>query len=155
MRIERVTEHDLEALLPLVRSYCDFYRVSPADEALHALARTLIDDPVHEGVQLLARDEAGAAVGFATVYWTWDTLLGERIGVMHDLFVAPAARGSGLAEDLIAACRAECRSRGAARLTWQTARDNHRAQAVYERVGAERDEWLDYSLPAGDDGVGE
>lgn len=155
MLIERVTEHDLDALLPLVRSYCDFYRVSPSDDALHALARTLIADPVHEGVQLLARDDAGTAAGFATVYWTWDTLLAARIGVMHDLFVAPAARGGGLAEGLIEACRAECHRRGAARLTWQTARDNQRARAVYERVGAQRDEWLDYSLPTGDGGAGE
>jgi RimJ/RimL family protein N-acetyltransferase len=30
---------------------------------------------------------------------------------------------------------------------WQTASDNRRAQRVYERVGAERDDrWLDYSL---------
>jgi len=27
--------------------------------------------------------------------------------------------------------------------------DNLRAQAVYERVGAKRSEWLDYSLDAG------
>ena len=32
--------------------------------------------------------------------------------------------------------------------SWQTARDNQRAQAVYERVGARRSEWLDYSLDA-------
>ena len=35
----------------------------------------------------------------------------------------------------------------AARVVWQTARDNHRAQAVYARVGATRDDrWLDYDL---------
>ena len=34
----------------------------------------------------------------------------------------------------------------ARRLGWQTAKDNHRAQAVYERVGGRREEWLDYSL---------
>jgi len=38
-------------------------------------------------------------------------------------------------------------SRGAALLAWQTAPDNHRAQAVYERVGGRRSQWLDYDLP--------
>jgi GNAT superfamily N-acetyltransferase len=98
-------------------------------------------------VQLLAHDEGGTAVGFATVYWTWDTLGAARRGVMHDLFVAPGARGGGIADALIEACVDECRRHGAATLVWQTARDNMRAQRVYDRLGATRDDdWLDYSL---------
>jgi len=145
--ITRVGEPDLEALLPLMRGYCDFYDVSPSDEALLALSRALIADPEREGVQLIARDASGRAVGFATVYWSWQTLAASRLGVMNDLFVAPEARGSGLAERLIAACRERCADHGATELAWQTAKDNLRAQAVYERVGGRRAEWLDYSLP--------
>jgi GNAT superfamily N-acetyltransferase len=85
-------------------------------------------------------------VGFATVYWTWDTLIAARVGIMHDLFVVPAARGTGAADLLIHACVDECRRHGAAKLGWQTARDNKRAQRVYERLGATRDEWVDYWL---------
>ena len=68
---------------------------------------------------------------------------------MNDLFVAEVARGQGLAERLIEGCRAECARRGARRLTWQTAPDNARAQAVYDRVGGKRERWVDYWLPAG------
>jgi len=149
--ITRVGEADLEALLPLMRGYCDFYEVSPSDEALLALSRALIADPEREGVQLIARGVGGdgvpRAVGFATVYWSWQTLAASRLGVMNDLFVASEARGSGLAERLIAACRERCGEHGATELAWQTAKDNLRAQAVYERVGGRRAEWLDYSLP--------
>jgi len=140
-------EDDLEALLPLMRAYCDFYEVSPSDDALLALSRALIADREREGVQLIARDAGGRAVGFATLYWTWQTLGAARLGVMNDLFVAPEARGRGLAERLIAACHERCAEHGARELAWQTAKDNHRAQAVYERVGGRRAEWLDYSLP--------
>jgi GNAT superfamily N-acetyltransferase len=142
----RVAEPDLAELLPLLRAYCDFYGVAPDDEALLAISRALIADPDREGIQLLARDDGSDAVGFATVYWSWDTLIGARTGIMHDLFVAPTARGTGVADVLIGACIEECRRHGAARLAWQTAGDNMRAQAVYERVGASRDEWVDYSL---------
>jgi GNAT superfamily N-acetyltransferase len=148
--IETVTEDDLPDLLPLMRGYCDFYEVDPSDEALLALARTLIADPEQQGLQLIARDdEDGRAVGFATIFWTWSTLSADRLGVMNDLFVAQDARGGGLADALIAACADQCRERGVPELAWQTAKTNTRAQAVYERVGATRDErWLDYSLSA-------
>jgi GNAT superfamily N-acetyltransferase len=143
--ISRVTAADLGALLPLMRAYCDFYEVTPPDDDLLSLSRALIADPEREGVQLLARND-GEAVGFATIYWSWATTIAARIGVMNDLFVSPAARGTGAAEALIRSCVDECRRHGAAELTWQTARDNARAQRVYDRVGAKRAEWVDYSL---------
>ena len=142
----RVTAADLPDLLPLVRAYCNFYDVAPTDDALLAVARALIADPDREGVQLIARSDRGEAVGFATVHWTWDTLIAARVGIMHDLFVIPPARGTGIADLLIEACVEECRRHGAAKLGWQTAPDNKRARRVYERVGATRDEWVDYWL---------
>jgi GNAT superfamily N-acetyltransferase len=144
--IQTVEAADLEDLLPLMRGYCDFYESSPPDDDLLELARTLIEDPEREGVQLLARNADSRAVGFATVYWSWSTTNACRIGVMNDLFVAQDARGQGLAEQLIEACRGHCARRGARKLVWQTAPDNLRAQAVYERVGATREQWVDYWL---------
>jgi GNAT superfamily N-acetyltransferase len=148
--IAPVGEADLADLLPLMRAYCDFYAVAPADEALLHMSRALIADPEREGVQLIARArESGAALGFATIFWTWSTTRAARIGVMNDLFVAPAARGAGggrVGEALIAACAERCRAHGAVALTWQTALDNERAQALYDRIGARRSQWLDYDL---------
>lgn len=148
-----VRDQDLPELLALMRGYCDFYGVAPPDDALLAVSRALIADPRREGMQLLARDETGTAVGFATLYWSWQTLSASRLGVMNDLFVAPGARGRGVAESLIAACRDACRDHGARTLSWQTALDNERAKAVYDRVGARRSEWLDYSLDVEDGGA--
>ena len=144
--IRRVTAADLDETLALMRAYCDFYEVAPSDGELEAIIRALIDDPEHEGVQFVARDPEGTAVGFATIYWTWSTTDACRIGVMNDLFVTERARGQGLADRLIEACRAACAQHGTRRLTWQTAPDNLRAQAVYDRVGATREQWFDYWL---------
>jgi GNAT superfamily N-acetyltransferase len=105
MGIAAVTEDDLGDLLPLMRGYCDFYEVEPSDEGLLALSRSLIADSDREGVQLLARDGTGRALGFATVYWSWSTLSASRIAIMNDLFVHLDARGSGIAEALIEECR--------------------------------------------------
>ena len=124
-------ESDLPQVLPLMRAYCDFYAVNPSDDDLMSLARALIAHPEREGVQLIARDGGGAS----------------KIGVMNDLYVVSEARGTGVADALIAECSTLCRVHGARELAWQTAKDNYRAQAVYDRVGAVRAEWLDYSLP--------
>jgi GNAT superfamily N-acetyltransferase len=147
--IEVVQEADLPDLLPLMRAYCDFYSVGPSDAALLALARALIEDPRRDGVQLIARDRGRRALGFTTLFWSWSTLSASRIGTLNDLYVVPEARGTGLAEALIEASREKCGEHGATEMAWQTAKDNRRAQAVYERVGARREEWLDYSLEVG------
>lgn len=144
--ISLVGESDLTVLLPLMRGYCDFYEVEPRDEDLLALASTLLADPEKDGVQLIARDGAGAAVGFATIYWSFSTHRTGRLGVMNDLFVAPEARGQRVGERLIEACVERCRARGALALEWETALDNERAQALYDRVGGKRERWLSYSL---------
>jgi len=146
--IDPVTSDSIRAVLPLLREYCDFYEVQPTDEDLEQLCRTLANDPT-EGIQFLARDGDGTAIGFATVFWSWSTLSAARIGVMNDLYVAPDARGAGVAEALIDRCASAARAHGASHLTWQTALDNERAQKVYDRVGGVRDQWLDYSIDLG------
>ena len=150
MRIEAVDGADLPDLLPLMRAYCDFYEVAPADAALEAMARALIADPDREGVQLIARGPGAAALGFATVFWSWQTLSAGRVGVMNDLFVAASARQQGMGKALIEQCRARCREHGAGELVWETALDNEAAQRLYRAVGASEERWLTFSLPAAD-----
>ena len=66
---------------------------------------------------------------------------------MNEYDSARMADALHAADGLIATCRERCREHGATQLVWQTAVDNHRAQAVYERIGATReDRWLDYQL---------
>ena len=144
--IARVREEDLPDLLPLMAAYLEFYETSAEPAVLEELCRALLADPRHEGVQLLARAADGAPAGFATVYWTWSTTRPGRLGVMNDLWVEPGARGTGLADALIAACADLAREHGARTLSWSTAPDNHRAQAVYDRSGAVRSSWLEYEL---------
>jgi GNAT superfamily N-acetyltransferase len=147
--IQLVGADDLGDLLPLMRGYSDFYEVDPPDQALLALSLALIEDPRTEGIQLIARDaDDGTALGFATLYWMWSTSRAARIGVMNDLFVDAAARRRGVGEALIAACLELVRQRGAVSLQWQTALDNHTAQALYERVGGIRESWYDFHIDA-------
>jgi GNAT superfamily N-acetyltransferase len=144
--VEVVGEEQLGELLPMLRMYCDFYRAQPSDADLLTLCRALLAAPKQEGVQLLARIDERPA-GFATLFWGWSTRRSARIGTMNDLYVVPAARGTGTAEALVGACLEQCRRRGAVGMRWQTARDNHRAQVVYDRIGGQRERWVEYWLP--------
>lgn len=146
MRIEQVGEGDLADLLPMMRAYCDFYEVAPRDADLEGLARALIADPELEGVQLLARGDGGEPLGFATVFWSWQTLSAARVAVMNDLFVVPEARKQGVGRALIEECRLRAGERGAAEVVWETALDNETAQRLYRAVDARESRWLSYSL---------
>ena len=146
LSITGVTASDLPELLPMMRGYCDFYRVDPSDERLLALSNALIDHP-DEGVQLIARGD-GTPLGFATIYWTWQTLYAARVGVLNDLYVESAARGTGTGRALIERGLQLCRDRGAEKLVWETAPDNATAQRLYDGIGAAKSTWLSYELDA-------
>jgi GNAT superfamily N-acetyltransferase len=87
-------------------------------------------------------------VGFATIYWTWQTLDAARVGVLNDLFVAPASRGIGTGRALIERALQLCRAHGAEKLVWETAPDNTTAQRLYDGIGAAKSTWLSYELDA-------
>jgi GNAT superfamily N-acetyltransferase len=146
MRITLVGEADLADLLPMMRAYCDFYEVAPPDSELEDLARALIAAPEQDGIQLIARDDEGAPLGFATLYWYWQTLLPGPAALMNDLFVVPQARGEGVGRALIEECRRRAGERGARQLVWETAPDNHTAQRLYDSFNAEAETFITYSL---------
>ena len=146
MKIGLVREPDLGDLLPMMRAYCDFYEVAPGDADLDVLARALIADPDGEGIQLIARDEGGESLGFATLYWTWQTLTAARAGVMNDLFVVPESRGQGVGRALIEECRRCAREHGAAELVWETTPDNEASQRLYDSLEADKSRWIYYAL---------
>jgi GNAT superfamily N-acetyltransferase len=146
MAIREATHGDLDALLPLMRAYCDFYESNPSDDGLLAMARWSIAAPEDQAFLLVSTDADDAVVGFAHNQWKWSSLRGERIVFLDDLFVAESARGGGHADALIEATAEVARRHGAPAVEWLTAPDNHRAQAVYDRVGGHAEPFLEYEL---------
>jgi ribosomal protein S18 acetylase RimI-like enzyme len=88
------------------------------------------------------------AVGFVQLFRTWSTVRLGPAFVLEDLFVEPAARGSGIADALLERALAFARERGATGMFLETALDNERAQRVYERNGWKREgRFLKYNAP--------
>jgi ribosomal protein S18 acetylase RimI-like enzyme len=143
--VRRSERRDFPRLAELMHEYVvDFYRQpEPDPQAMDGLREAMLEGET--GLQLVAEADDDL-VGFATIYFSWTTFTGDRIGIMNDLYVAEPHRGSGAARALFDACVAECRSRGFVEMTWETAHDNHRAQRFYEKVGGQRGEWVAYSI---------
>ncbi len=144
VEVRPAREDEIDDLMPLMRAYCEFYESSPSDEGVIGMLRTLITDQ-SQGAVFIARKD-GTAVGVATLDWKWSSLKGARIGYLEDLFVDPDARGDGIADALIGICADRCRELGMPAMEWLTAPDNHRAQKVYNRTGAEPGTYVEYDL---------
>ena len=138
------TEH-YEGLLPLIAAYQRFYEVEDVDTERNRDFFRRFLAPSDVGLLLGARGENGF-LGYACLYWHFSSTRAVEVVLMNDLFVDLAARGSGVGRALIDAAADVARSRGAAALEWETAPDNLTAQRVYDATGAEREEWVAYSL---------
>jgi GNAT superfamily N-acetyltransferase len=144
MEISRVDGDGLDAVLPLLAAYQRFYGVATPDDGRNRdfFARFCGGEA---GILLQARRD-GAVVGFACVYWTQDSICARDVAVLYDLFVVESERGGGIGRALIEAAAGEARQRGLPSLSWLTATDNHRAQRLYDSLGATRSQWHEYTL---------
>jgi ribosomal protein S18 acetylase RimI-like enzyme len=129
----------------LYRAYADFYREPLADEQLDRVWSWLTD-PAHDVKALLVRDRSGEVVGLAHYRPYFRPLAATVAGHLDDLFVEPAARGTGAVDALLDALRTVAQQRGWAKVRWITADDNHRARNKYDQV-AERTMWVVYDMP--------
>lgn len=144
--IRAAKETDVPALLPLMRGYCDFYGVDPPAAGLEEMVRALLAEPDDKGILLVATVKDEEIVGFAACGWKWSSLRAARTVILEDLYVVEPARGQGHADELIAAVADIARSYGAPLVSWQTMPSNHRARAVYDRVGGDWETLIEYKL---------
>lgn len=140
----RATISDLPRLVPLFDAYRQFYRQPP--DLLRAEA--FLRERLLEGDSVIfLADEAGTGLGFTQLYPTFSSVRTAPAWVLNDLYVAPAARGTGVAEALMRRARRHAEETGACYLELMTARDNLVAQRLYERLGWRRDdEYYHYEL---------
>lgn len=86
---------------------------------------------------LLAVEAEGDIVGYSYARLEardWNALLDEH-AALHDIFVAEAARGSGVGERLLQLTLAELRKKGAKLVILHTATANTAAQRLFAKAG--------------------
>lgn len=141
--IRRAGPQDLDALAPLFDAYRGFYG-QPADLAR---ARAWLRARMRDGDStVLIAERYASAVGFAQLYPMFSSVRTARTWILNDLFVADAARRTGIARALLDAAAAFAREDGAAGLSLETACDNAAARALYRAAGWHEDATQWYSL---------
>lgn len=133
--IRALTADDYPGWLPLWRGYLRFYRGEVSDEVTLDTFRRLAGG-LDGMTGLVAEDPAGRGTlaGLAHLVFHPSTWASQPYCYLEDLFVAPAARGSGLSRQLIDAVYAEADRRGAARVYWETQEYNGAARSLYDLV---------------------
>jgi ribosomal protein S18 acetylase RimI-like enzyme len=77
----------------------------------------------------------GEPVGLANCFEGFSTFAARPLLNIHDVFVAPAYRGQGVVQALLAGVEAIAVQRGCCKLTLEVLQANRRAQAAYRRAG--------------------
>jgi GNAT superfamily N-acetyltransferase len=146
MRIETVTADTFELILPLIADYQRFYEAEP-DQARNRAHFSQFLEHHDKGIQFVALDENGQALGFATLYFPMGSVTPGVYCLMNDLFTIPAARGQGVGRALILHCLDYAKAHGFSRISWQTAQTKERAQRLYNSLPTTYRVWLGYTLP--------
>ena len=129
---------DIEPLAQLFDSYRQFYE-QPSD---FVLAKTFLTERFNkqESVILVAESVEKQLIGFCQIYPSFCSVAAAKIGVLYDLFVDTSARKTGAGRALMLAAHNYATNNGMARLDLSTAKNNLKAQALYESLGWVRDD---------------
>lgn len=113
--------------------YLAFYQTSVPDQVYAStFARLLGSDPRDFNGLIATQD--GQAVGLAHYLFHRHCWKIEETCYLQDLYVDPAARGTGLGRALIKAVYAAADAAGAPSVYWLTQDFNHQARQLYDRV---------------------
>ncbi len=152
--IRPATKADLPLIAQLIRDLADYERLAGEvrfDETV--LGEKLFGNNGGHGpyAEVLIGELDGAAQGFALFFHNFSTFEGKPGIYLEDLFVRPAARGSGLGKALLAQLAALALARDCARLEWSVLDWNEPAIGFYRKLGARlMDEWTVMRLDGAD-----
>lgn len=140
-QIRPATPADVALILRLVRELAEFEREPDAVEATEDMLAVALfgERPAAEAV---IAELDGAPVGFALFFQNFSTWTGRPGIYLEDLYVTPAARGSGTGTALLRHLAGIALDRGCGRFEWAVLDWNEPAINFYRAMGAVgMDEW--------------
>jgi GNAT superfamily N-acetyltransferase len=144
--IRTAREDDVPVIVSLIRELADYEREPDAVEATEDDIRAALFGPSPSAFCHVAEHD-GEVVGFALWFLNFSTWKGRHGIYLEDLFVRPAARGTGLGKALLMTLIEIARERGYGRVEWSVLDWNTPAIDFYRSLGARpMDEWTVWRL---------
>lgn len=143
--IRLAVESDVPLILAFIRELADYEGMLDKVEATEeSLLQTIFRDGKAE---VLICDLDGESVGFALFFHNYSTFLGRPGIYLEDLYVRPAARGTGIGKALLSFLARIAVERNCGRLEWWCLDWNRKAIDFYLGMGAEpMGDWTVYRI---------
>jgi GNAT superfamily N-acetyltransferase len=126
---------DVPAIVSLIRELAEYEHLAHLATATpERLAAELFGE--RPTCECLVGERDGAVVGFALFFHNFSTFLCRKGLYLEDLYVQPAARGTGLGKRLLQHLARIAVERDCGRFEWSVLDWNVDAQAFYRRMGA-------------------
>lgn len=144
MRVRVARVEDVPGVLPMVREICTLHEESDSpryafvSDVVERYARWLPERAVDErSVFLVAEREDGSFGAFlvGTVEDGIPIFVTSEYGWIHDVWVEPSERGSGIAGEMVRLAKAKFLAMGLTQVRLETGAFNTTARHVFEREG--------------------
>ena len=134
LSIRPLTPEDEPRWRALWAAYLDFYETELPDAVYRTTFARLLD-PAHPERFCLLAEQEGDVVGLVHAIYHAHNWRIEDVCYLQDLFVDPAARGTGAGRALIEAVYAAADANGTPSVYWLTQDFNTQARWLYDRIG--------------------
>lgn len=133
LTIRHLVATDQTAWDPLWQSYLTFYESAVSDAVSKATFAALSDPEITDRCAFIAIWD-GKPVGITHLIFHAHNWQLENTCYLQDLFVAPEARGRGIARALIEETYDFADKNGTPRVYWTTKEDNKTARILYDKL---------------------
>lgn len=126
---------DRQALVELLNAYAQ--EPIGGGEALKSDVQLKLCDALaqHPGAYSFLVRKDDQPVGLLNAFTGFSTFKAQPLINIHDVYVAPDARGTGVLQMLFEAVELKAQALGCCKLTLEVLQENHRAQSAYRRQG--------------------
>lgn len=137
IEIRKISISEINDIVELFDKYMVFYKLESNPKKYKTYLKNRIDN--NEATIYIAYESNTKAIGFVINYSSFSSVSLGKIVILNDLFVLDNYRKEGIGNILIDCSINLAKEIGAVRVDLGTAKDNFKAQSLYERIGFIKD----------------